>query len=157
MPSRFVLFAIALGLIAVAADPRAEAAPAPRPAAAISQIRLAAFMVPVRHADGRVRETAVIPVLRLAVGNAAAAVCDLSPRVRDAVVATLYRDPLPGHGEAGLNIDSVRGRLTEAVNVALGRFLVIGIDLVPGPAPAGTVDSRLAGTVSCQAPKTKAN
>ncbi len=157
MRPRLALFAVALAVCGLAAGVRAEVVPALYPAATGSQVRLAAFMAPVRNADGRVRAMAVIPVLRLAAGGSAAAVCDLSPRVLDAFIAALYRAPVPGHGEAGLNVDAVRGRLTEAVNVALGRVAVIGIDLVAGPPKTGAADPRIAGAQACKTTKKKAD
>ncbi len=157
MRPRLVLCAVILILSGLAAGVRAEAAPTPQSAADGSQVRLAAFMAPVRHTDGRVRATAVTPVLRLAAGGSAAAVCDLSPRVLDAFISALYRAPLPGYGEADLNVDAARGRLTEAVNVALGRVLVIGVDLVAGQPKAADADPRVAGAAVCKMTKKTAD
>lgn len=152
MPSRFVLVAAGLLLAVSVATAGAEAAPpTPHPPAATAEkVRLAAFMAPVRRADGRIRSVAVTPVLALTGAGSAATVCDLSPRVLDAFIAALYRVPLSGHGKGGLDIDGARGRLTEAVNSALGGILVSAVDLIPGipePAPG---DGRLAGTLSCR-------
>ncbi|MBE0529312.1 MAG: hypothetical protein IH626_00705 [Rhodospirillales bacterium] len=154
---RLVLLTVTLALSGLVAGVRAEAAPAPPPVIDGSQVRLAAFMAPVRHTDGRVRAMAVTPVLRLAAGGSAAAVCDLSPRVLDAFISALYRAPLPGYGKAELNVDAVRGRLTEAVNVALGRVLVIGVDLVAGQPKSADADPRVAGATACKVTKKKAN
>lgn len=157
MRLRLVLFALTLALSGFAAGVQAEAAPAPQPAIDGSQVRLTAFMAPVRHADGRVRPTSVTPVLRLAAGGSAAAVCDLSPRVLDAFISALYRAPIPGYGEADLNVDAARGRLAEAVNVALGRVLVIGVDLVAGQPKVTAADPRVAGAAVCKVAKKKAD
>jgi hypothetical protein len=157
MRPRFALFAIVLAFSGLAAGARAEAAPAPQPAIDGSQVRLTAFMAPVRNTDGRVRAMAVTPVLRLVAGGSAAAVCDLSPRVLDAFVSALYRAPLPGYGEADLNVDAARGRLTEAVNMALGRVLVIGVDLVAGQPKTAAADPRVAGAITCKVTKKRAN
>jgi hypothetical protein len=157
MRPRLVLFALAVALSGLAAGVRAEAAPAPQPAIDGSQVRLTAFMAPVRSADGRVRAMSVTPVLRLATGGSAAAVCDLSPRVLDAFISALYRAPIPGYGETDLNVDAARGRLTEAVNVALGRVLVIGVDLVAGQPKTSAADPRIAGAAMCKKTKKKAD
>lgn len=157
MYPRLILFAAILALSGLAASVRAEAAPTPQPAIDGSQVRLAAFMAPVRHTDGRVRAMAVTPVLRLAASGSAAAVCELSPRVLDAFISALYRAPISGYGEADLNVDAARGRLTEAVNVALGRVLVIGVDLVAGQPKATAADPRVAGAAVCKVAKKKAD
>jgi hypothetical protein len=154
---RLVLFAVALALSGLVAGVRAEAASTPQPAIDGSQVRLAAFMAPVRNADGRVRAMAVTPVLRLAAGGSVTVVCDLSPRVLDAFISALYRAPLPGYGKAELNVDAARGRLTEAVNVVLGRVLVIGVDLVAGQPKTAAADPRVAGATTCKVTKKRAN
>jgi len=141
---------VTLGLAVFAAASQVEAAPATAPAADASQLRLAAFMAPVRHADGRVGTTAVTPVLRLAAGGSAAVVCDLSPRVLDAFISTLYGAPLAAYGRTGLNVDGARARLTEAVNAALGRVMVVGVDLVPAQPRRGALDDGLIDVAMCK-------
>lgn len=141
---------VTLCLAAFAGATRAEAAPTSQPAIDGSQVRLAAFLAPVRQADGRVGTMAVTPVLRLAAAGSAAVICDLSPRVLDAFISTLYGAPLAGYGGTGLNVDGARARLTEAVNAALGRVMVIGVDLVPAQPRPGALDARLVGAAMCK-------
>lgn len=155
MCPRLILFAVIVALSGLAAGVRAEEAPTPQPAIDGSQIRLTAFMAPVRYTDGRVRSMTVTPVLHLAVGGSAATLCELSPRVLDAFISTLFHAPLVGRRKAYPDVENAGGPLTEAANVALGHVLVIGVDLVVGQPKATAADPRVAGAAVCKVAKKK--
>ncbi len=114
-------------------------------------VQLAPFMAPVLKSNGRITATPVTPVLRLASAHVTEEVCWLTPRILDAFVNVLHREPIPGSKHGGLDLVTMRKTLTDAINSALGRPLVSGLDLVPWARSAetgGTVSGN-ADTVTC--------
>jgi hypothetical protein len=60
---------------------------------------------------------------------------------------------LPGRGKRHVDVESAQGRLTEAVNAALGGGFVVGVDLVPGLPRRTAADPRLTKPLSARSQK----
>ena len=158
-PRLFVLTAILILAAAPFTEPAEASSQPTRDAAtpeAAPRIQLAALMAPVRWPSGRQGTTPVTPVLDIGQQEAVDPVCALTPRIRDAVITALYETPIPGSSHNTLDLESVKVRLTQAVNAALGRVLINGIDLVAGVSPA-TVSARFFNSIRCakKAPEKK--
>lgn len=143
---------VTLGLVAFVFAARAQASPTEAPDQAAprtpQQLQLASLMVPVRWANGRLGVKAMTPVLDLDGEDLVAPVCWLVPRIRDAVIVTLHKEPVPGGAHGKFDFTDVTKRLTQAVNAALGEAKVNEVSLVPGTRPTA-VSARFARTVQC--------
>lgn len=151
---------VTLALVAFAFAARAQASSTGTPDEAAprtpQQLQLASLMVPVRWANGRLGVKAMTPVLDLDGEDLVAPVCWLVPRIRDAVIVTLHKEPIPGGSHGEFDFADVTNRLTQAVNAALGEAKVSGVSLVPGTRPTA-VSARFARTVQCGKRREKKN
>lgn len=152
MYPRLFLLTAAFVLIAATFTVRAQASSTPAPDAALPEaaprVQLAALMAPVRWPSGRLGTKSVTPVLDIGQQGTVDSVCALTPRIRDAMITALYETPIPGSGHGTLDLDSLKVRLTQAVNTALGRTLVTGVDLVAGVRPAD-ISARFFNSIQC--------
>jgi hypothetical protein len=162
--------AIAGGALAQTPDAKKPTEPAGDQMGALVEMR--PFLMTVESAPGRreyVRAPATV-FLRMAGGKDPQAICPLLPRVRDAVLESLYGVPVPASylsdpAEAG-NPDGpgllrtaeqapMDNRLVGAVNAALENSLVAGVIVVKGArgADAGLAEKvGLPAAVTCEKP-----
>lgn len=129
--------------------PAAPAVSAPDPETPVLRLQLSAFMAPVRRDNGHGGTTAVTPLLDLTDGTNAEEVCWLSPRIMDAFMTSLHRDPIRIRSPQGLDSDDLKKRLTDVVNHALGRDLIGGVELVRGTRPARNASVRFFKSATC--------
>lgn len=94
-------------------------------------LQLTAFMAPVRKLNGRVITIPVTPILELSDARTAEEVCWMTPRIMDAFIGILHSEPIPSLTREDLDLGKMEQRLTDAVNAALGRRMVIRLNLVP--------------------------
>jgi len=59
-------------------------------------------------------------------------VCTVMPRIRDAVLVELFRQPIVIDVDAGMDVGAVEGRLISPLNHALGKDAVRRVYLIPG-------------------------
>lgn len=59
-------------------------------------------------------------------------VCTYMPRVRDAVLVELFRQPIVVDVEAGMMVETLEAQLVEPLNRALGKETVRRVYLIPG-------------------------
>ncbi len=116
-------------------DKAEEAVPA-----GIAHIQLAPFMAPVLQ-DGRrhsFREPVTL-VLKVP-AEAKPRVCTLSPRVYDAVLRELHRQPIPADRRKHLQVKDAEGRLTGPVSKALEGAEVQRVYILPGAHPKNVAE-----------------
>jgi len=94
-----------------------------------THVQMSPMMVPIRH---RYMNTSAItlflePVNREDVGR----ICNNVPRIRDAVLRLLSRDPIPTYANK-LQLDGIAERMMPAINVVLDEEKIKGVHLEPG-------------------------
>lgn len=84
-------------------------------------------------------------------------VCFSLPRIRDAVLVELFRQPITLDGQAGMDVQPVEARLLDPVNRALGNVAIRRVYLLPGTEQsAGAAAARLPYPVmGCRPPKNR--
>jgi hypothetical protein len=127
----------------------AYSASRPTPDEAVSRVQLAAFMAPVRRANGRGGSAAVTPLLDLADDARIDEVCGLSPRIMDAFMTTLHRHPIKVRKMNSLQAGDLKKRLTDAANRALGRHMIGDVELISGVKPPKNAGSRFFKSAKC--------
>lgn len=86
------------------------------------------------------------------------AVCDNLPRIRDAVLVELFREPLALDGEMGGHVDTAGARLLAPMNRALGGTTVRRVYVINGPenvAEATAAQLPFSRMVGCRKPRNR--
>ena len=95
-----------------------------------------------RDADDFPNEMPITIVLEVIDARQAAAVCELTPRIRDAVMEALFFNPIPVGTDRRLDVSRIEPILLKATNKALrGRF-VSAVVVEQGAKPLQTSSSR---------------
>ena len=117
---------------------------APQPA----QIQLLSFMAPIRSAeDPSLREAPVTVFLDVADQTLVPAICELSPRLRDAFMEALFARPIPVlKGDKKLDTAAVEPMLLDAANKALRQNVVQAVTVAQGTQRFATGSSRSRAT-----------
>ncbi len=116
---------------------------APQPA----NIQLLSFLAPVRSAeDPSLRETPVTVFLDVADQALVPAICELSPRLRDAFMEALHSKPIPVTADRKLNTAAVEPMLLTAANKALRQNVVQAVTLTAGTQRLAGASSRSRAT-----------
>ncbi len=94
-----------------------------------THVQMSPMMVPINH---RIISTSAItiflePVKREDVGR----ICNNVPRIRDAVLQLLSRDPIPTRANK-LQLDGLAERMMPAINAVLDEEKIKGVHLEPG-------------------------
>ncbi|MDP6805916.1 MAG: hypothetical protein QF902_11410 [Rhodospirillales bacterium] len=118
-------------------------------------VQLLAFMVPTQSTkDGRAGKAPVTIIVEVPDKDQVSLVCRHTPRVRDAVLTTLYDHPIPVDADGTLQLDAVQARLGPAIQKALGASPISGVAVVAGVKPSGSRGgAKFAGARACQAVK----
>lgn len=99
----------------------------------VSEIQLRSFMAPVKNANPKgQRELPVTVIMVLARGTQAFFVCEMTPRLRDAMLETLYNNPVPLSAQNVMDLSAVEPLLLEAANKALRGPLLTGLQIKQG-------------------------
>lgn len=131
------------GAVSLAWAGAVAAQTAPQPA----QVQLLSFMAPIRSAeDPSLRETPVTVFLDVADQTLVPAICEMSPRLRDAFMETLFARPIQVKSDRKLDTAAAEPMLLEAANKALRQNVVQGVSLVPGTQRFATGSSRSRAT-----------
>ena len=95
-----------------------------------SHVQLSAMLVPIAHPYQRSSAITVFlePVKRENVGK----ICNNVPRIRDAVLQILSRDPIPTEKNKMVLDDALFQRFTAAINDVLGDEKIKGVHIEPG-------------------------
>ncbi len=119
------------------------------------QVQLLSFVVPVKsvatskNADSLV-EMPITLVLDVADEKQGSLVCMRGPRIRDAVMESLYYRPIPMKKNKKLDVGKVESRLFKLVNKALRGPRIIALHVVPGAKPLRTGSGKsLASSLGC--------
>ena len=112
-------------------------------ALADTEVQLRSMVAPMKPANPAAKKEAPITV-RFGVANSenAFAVCELAPRLRDALMETLYSNPIPISAQNVMDVAKVEPILLSAANKSLRQNLLLSIKVIPGsrnwsPASAG--------------------
>ena len=100
-------------------------------------LQLSSIMAPVRS-GGSLASVPITVVLKTTDADAVPAICGLTPRVNDAVLAELYRRPIQMNPNREMDLDEAGHRLKDPVNRALGAVLVDQAFIVPGTKKMGS-------------------
>ena len=110
---------------------------------AASRVRLSAFSAPVMTRQGKKTSAFVAAVLDISDPAAVGDICRMSPRIKDALMVSLYKRPIKVVGPSKFDATDAKKQLTQAANSALGGSVVTGVEFVPellrqiGGAPDG--------------------
>ena len=138
----WIYFTFAPDIISDSGSERTEAA----------SLQFLAFMVPTLSTkDGRAGETPVTIIIDIPDKGQISVVCQQSPRVRDAVLTTLYSHPVPVGADGTLQLDAVQALLGSAIQKAVGASQISGVTVVAG-AKASRLKggAKFAGALACQ-------
>ncbi len=112
-----------------------------------ARVQLLSFIAPIHSpTDASLRETPVTLFLQVTDSSLVSAICELSPRLRDAIMETLSLHPIPVNADRKLDTAAVEPMLLEATNKALRQNLVSHVELVPGLRKFSTGSSRSRAT-----------
>ncbi len=102
-------------------------------------VQLTSFMAPVLL-PGRKRtvHTAITVILKIDDEKKVGAVCRVTPRIRDAMMQTLYETPIPSHDGRTVDLEGVDQQLLMAVNHALDQDLVSEVFVMKGAVDMGS-------------------
>ena len=133
-----------------------QAAPGPAAGAEASngdgpvRVQMGAFMVPVRQAaDGSLRYTPITTFLHVPSRQDVAAVCRLTPRMRDAFLQVLFDRPIAMTANGEADFGDVGPRLVTAGNRTLGRDLISEVELVLGATQKKIGGAKFASSIPC--------
>ena len=111
-----VALSVAIGLL-VTSFPKAAYADGP------ASVQLLAFLVPIKRPKGAdasyPKEAPVTITLEIYDASDVGAICELAPRIRDAVMETLHYHPIPMKRNRKMVFKRVRPKLLKATNKAL--------------------------------------
>lgn len=113
-----------------------------------AEIQLLSFMAPVKKPartkpeDKFPKETPITLFLEVYEGNDVPAICELSPRIRDAVMETLYYNPIPMNKKRRIDVRRAERLLVKALNKALRGDFVSAVTVELGAKPLKTGSSR---------------
>ena len=119
-------------------------------------VQLLSFMAPVRPSDTTAKQKDVLlemPItvfLKVADEDQVSAVCVRAPRIRDAVMETVYYHPIPILKNRKLDVRKIEPLLFKATNKALRGPRITGLTVEQGAIPLKTGSSRsLASALGC--------
>jgi len=121
---------MALVLFGTGSSPAArdDSASAPK----YSHIQLRSFMAPVvAPGSSRTRMEPVTLIIEVEAAESEG-MCNLTPRIQDAVTTELHRAPLVSAAEAGFDVGDAEPRLATVLNRAVGRAAIHRVYLIPG-------------------------
>ena len=114
-------------------------------------IQLLAFMAPTRNTDTGKKDKAPITItLEVPEQDHVSIICRLEPRLRDALLETLFTYPIPMDAQRNLDVEGVRPHLLAATNRALRRDIVTGVLIEMGVKHVKKGDSKTAGSIGCK-------
>lgn len=95
-----------------------------------SHVQLSAMMVPIRHSYQRSSAITVFlePVKRENVGK----ICNNVPRIRDAILQMLSREPIETENNRMVLTDELFARFTQTINEVLDEENIKGVHIEPG-------------------------
>lgn len=130
-----------------------EAIALPQPAL----VQFRSFMAPISQPGARKPCLKAVTVIVEIGESEAENVCSNLPRIRDAVLVELFRQPIALDGQAGMDIQPVEARLLDPVNRALGNAPIRRIYVLPGTEQtSGAAAARLPYPVmGCRPPKNR--
>jgi len=100
-----------------------------------AHVLLSTFMAPVvRGPTARPHLKPVSLILKVP-SEAAQTVCHMSPRVQDAVIRVLFKEPIRTRAKSGLEVEPTEKRLLMPVRQVLDGAAVEQIFLIPGAVP----------------------
>lgn len=98
-----------------------------------AQVQLLSFVAPIHSdTDASLREAPVTVYLNVIDQSLVPAICELSPRLRDAFMETLHQHPIPITEDRKMEVTSVEPLLLVAANRALRQDVVEAVTLTPG-------------------------
>ena len=96
-----------------------------------SRVRLSAFSVPVMTRRGKKTSAFLAAVLDISDPAAIGDICRMSPRIKDALMVSLYKQPIKVVGPSKFDAAGAKKQLIRAANSALGGDVVTGVEFVP--------------------------
>lgn len=126
------------------------------PQPALVQFR--SFMAPISQPGSAKKPGLKAVTVIVEIGESDAEnVCFNLPRIRDAVLVELFRQPIMLDGQSGMDVQPVGARLLDPVNRALGNAPIRRIYVLPGTEQsAGAAAARLPYPVmGCRPPKNR--
>ena len=136
-----VALSVAVGLV-VTTFPQTGRADGP------ASVQLLAFMVPIKRPKGVSKdadfpkEAPITITLEIYDGSQVGAICELAPRIRDAVMETLYYHPIPMKRNRKMVFKRVIPKLVRATNKALRGDFVSDVVIEAGAKQLKTGSSR---------------
>lgn len=134
-----VALSVAIGLL-VTSFPKAGYADGP------ASVQLLAFLVPIKRPKGAdasyPKEAPVTITLEIYDASDVGAICELAPRIRDAVMETLHYHPIPMKRNRKMVFKRVRPKLLKATNKALRGDYVSDVVIEAGAKQLKTGSSR---------------
>ena len=100
----------------------------------IAHIQLDSFMAPIQMQDGSRRPLAITIALQVPEKERVSAVCEVSPRIRDALLRALFENPIPVRDDDTLDLQAVEPALRRATNRTLGGDTVSAVFVSVGAA-----------------------
>ncbi len=108
-----------------------------------ANIQLLSFLAPIHSVeDPSLREAPVTVFLDVADQSLVPAICELSPRLRDAFMEVLHSKPIPVTADRKLNTAAVEPMLLTAANKALRQNIVQAVTLTSGTQRLSGASSR---------------
>ena len=116
-------------------------------------VQLPSFMTPVLAPDGTRTTAAMTLFLEIRVPEEAREVCQMAPRVQDAVLQDLFAHPVPQGAGNRMDLTGLGARLAIAVNQALGgRIAIVDVHVFEGVMTSGTGATKFARSQMCRSP-----
>ena len=116
-------------------------------------VQLPSFMAPVLAPDGTRTTAAMTLFLEIRVPEEAREVCQMAPRVQDAVLQDLFARPVPQGAGNRMDLTGLGPRLAIAVNQALGRGIaIVDVHVFEGVMTSGTGATKFARWQMCRSP-----
>jgi len=107
-------------------------------------VQFRSFMAPISQPGGKKPCLKAVTVIVEIGESDAENVCFSLPRIRDAVLVELFRQPITLAGQTGMDVQPVEARLLDPVNRALGNAAIRRIYVLPGTErSAGAAAARL--------------
>lgn len=120
-------------------------------------VQFRSFMAPIARSGAKKPGLKAVTVIVEVGVSEAENVCFHVPRIRDAVLIELFREPISMDGHAGMDIQPVEARLLDPVNRALGNAAIRRVYVLPGTEQsAGAAAARLPYPImGCRPPKNR--
>ena len=120
-------------------------------AAAQTDVQFRSFIVPTKPANPSAKKEGPITVsFTVANSENAFFVCEMSPRVRDALMETLFYNPIPVSAQNVMDLTKIQPLMLDAANKALRHPLILAIKVDPGVKDLVTGSSRSrAAAIGC--------